>query len=330
MTDSPPDIPPETPPEAPPVTRLAPSPTGALHLGNARTFLINWAMARQRGWRVLMRIEDLDTPRTKGGADQQALEDCAWLGMDWDDGPVYQAEDLSPYHEALDQLKQTGDVYPCNASRKEIEAASAPNEGDHETRYPGMCRPPNGLIEGGDTDIAWRLLVPDGAVSWDDRFMGQQAIDVQATAGDFVVHTKAKLPAYQLAVVVDDDRQGVTEVVRADDLVPSTGRQLWVYRLLGWSGRVPRHTHVPLVRGSDGRRLAKRHGDSRLSHYRALGVPAQRVIGLMACWCGVIDRPEPMTSQAFVEAFELERVPRESVIFTQEQDAWLLGDTDHA
>ena len=126
-----------------PTTRLAPSPTGALHLGNARTFLVNWALARQQGWRVLLRIEDLDGPRIKQGATQQAIEALTWLGIDWDDGPIYQSEDLRPYEQALHRLIEGGHAYPCRCTRSQILAASlsAPNKGDHELRYPGTCRP---------------------------------------------------------------------------------------------------------------------------------------------------------------------------------------------
>ena len=124
------------------ITRLAPSPTGALHLGNARTFLANWALARRRGWRIVLRIEDLDTPRVKVGAADEAIADLRWLGLDWDDGPVFQMHDLSPYEAALEALRRRGLVYPCVCTRRDIEAAqSAPHGDEHELRYPGTCRP---------------------------------------------------------------------------------------------------------------------------------------------------------------------------------------------
>ena len=330
-----------------PRTRLAPSPTGALHLGNARTFLINWALAKQRGQRVLLRIEDLDGPRIKRGADRLARDTLAWLGLDWDEGPLYQSSDLGddgPYHAALARLRRQGYIYPCDATRKEIEAArSAPHGDEHELRYPGLNRPAHLGGEGAsepamieavpllDEDAhAWRLVVPDGNVIFHDELHGEQAIDVQQQVGDFVVATKAGTPAYQLAVVVDDARQGVTHVVRGDDLLRSTARQVLLYRLLNL-GEPPAYCHVPLVIGEDGRRLAKRHGDTRLARYREAGVAADRVVGLLAAWCGVTPHrdaggePEPMPAEAFAERFALSRLPREPVVLTEEDERWLLG-----
>ena len=310
-------------------TRLAPSPTGALHLGNARTFLINWALARQRGWRILLRIEDLDGPRIKRGADQQAIQVLEWLGIDWDAGPFYQLADLSPYEAALQRLAETGATYPCLCTRSEIaEAQSAPH-GASEPRYPGTCRPERGLssepqVSSRESQACrcWRMIVPDRAVGFADEFAGKQSINVQQTVGDFVVGTKAGLPAYQLAVVVDDARQGVTHIVRGDDLLASTPRQLLLYEALDLHPR-PVYIHVPLVIGEDGRRLAKRHGDTRLTSYRERGVAAERIIGLLAQWCGLGPRRE-MNASEFAERFELDRLPRNAAVFCPRDEQWLL------
>ncbi|MEM1355331.1 MAG: glutamate--tRNA ligase family protein [Planctomycetota bacterium] len=313
------------------VTRLAPSPTGALHLGNALTFLTNWALARRLGWRIVLRIEDLDGPRIKQGSDGQAIDLLRWLGIDWDGGPTYQSADLAPYRQALESLAQRGLIYPSDATRSQIEAAlSAPHEGDHELRYPGINRPAGGgfgldadtppLLE--DDDTAWRLVVPDEAVCFVDQVLGERRVNVQRQVGDFVVATKAGLPAYQLAVVVDDARQGVTDVVRGSDLVDSTARQLLLYRHLV-IGPVPAYYHLPLVYGVDGLRLAKRHGDTRLVRYREQGIPAQRVVGLLAYWAGLVDRPEPMDALAFARLLEPDRLPSGSVTFTPEHEQWL-------
>jgi glutamyl-tRNA synthetase len=305
------------------VTRLAPSPTGALHLGNARTFIVNWAIARQRGWRVIMRIEDLDGPRVKPGADRLALDDLTWLGLDWDGDPVYQLHDLSPYAAALERLWHSEKSYICTCTRKEIEAAqSAPHGDEHELRYPGTCRVSARTLPA-DAAYAVRVLAPRQPMVFDDQLQGPQSIDVDAQVGDFVIATKAGLPAYQLAVVMDDARQGVTDVVRGDDLLASTGRQLWLYELLGL-GPVPRYWHLPLVLGPDGRRLAKRHGDTRLATYRDAGAKPQRVIGLLAFWSGVSDDRKPMTAAAFRDAFDVARMPLEPIIFTEEDHQWLL------
>ena len=310
------------------VTRLAPSPTGALHLGNARTFLVNWALARRRGWRVLLRIEDLDTPRVKTGAIDATVDILAWLGLDWDGPILTQSHDLEPYRDAMRRLCAAGLIYSCPMTRREIEAAAgAPNEGERETRFPPELRPRTRPRTFEDEGTSWRLVVEPGEVAIDDRFHGAVRLDPSRTVGDFPVWTKRGTPAYQLAVVVDDQRQGVTEVVRGDDLLDSAGRQTLVRRSLGLE-RGPEWTHLPLVRGEDGRRLAKRHGDTRLTTYRENGVAAERVIGLLAYWSGVgggVWPPEPMSAAAFREAFELSMLPRRDVVYHEEAERWLCS-----
>ncbi|MEM9185872.1 MAG: tRNA glutamyl-Q(34) synthetase GluQRS [Planctomycetota bacterium] len=314
----------------PPTTRLAPSPTGALHLGNARTFLVNWALARQRGWRVLLRIEDLDGPRIKAGAVDQAIRTLRWLGLDWDAGPVHQSHDLQPYQAALQALAQAGKAYPCRCTRAEIAAAaalSAPHADAHDVRYSGACRPrrtaPIDFQQTAGVRAAWRVRTPDAAVRFVDGFRGEVSHNVQQSVGDFVVATKAGLPSYQLAVVVDDARQGVTHVVRGDDLLTSTPRQLLLYDRLGL-GDPPGYFHLPMVLGEDGRRLAKRHGDTRVDYYRRRGISPQRVLGLLAEWSGLGPR-QPMTASEFCRQFELGRAPADPSVFKPEDDAWLLA-----
>jgi glutamyl-tRNA synthetase len=345
---------------SPPTTRLAPSPTGAMHLGNARSFLINWALAKQQSQRIVLRIEDIDSPRVKDDADRQTIEILNWLGMDWDAGPTYQLGDLAPYQAALAKLQAAGVVYPCTCSRREILAAqSAPHGDEHELRYPGTCRlnkndatPPPGLVgddtadrnalegdaecaperaaectPGGTPDspptaAAWRVIVPDEAVSFADEFCGPQSFNIQEQVGDFIVARKDGLPAYQLAVVVDDARQGVSHVVRGDDLLRSTARQVLLYKLLDL-GLPPHYLHLPLVLGPDGRRLAKRHGDSRISTYRKSGCPPHRIIGLLAFWSGVIDQREPISADQFADKFQLEKLSHKPVTMTDADEAFL-------
>lgn len=318
-----------------PITRLAPSPTGALHLGNARTFLINWAIARQNGWRILMRIEDLDGPRIKADAAASAIDILRWLGIDWDGEPTYQRLDLSAYHHALLTLHRKQLIYPCQCTRKEIEQAqSAPHAEDYELRYPGTCRPtanplPSAsaleqLFSTNSQSTAWRLRVPNESLCFTDQLHGRQTVNVQMQVGDFIVATKAGLPAYQLAVVVDDARQGVTDVIRGDDLLGSTARQLWLYRLLELAP-LPRYTHLPLVLGQDGKRLAKRHGDTRITTYREQGVCPERIVGLLAYWSGVTHKRKPMAASEFVQTFDLAKLSRQPVTFTMEDEAWLTG-----
>lgn len=314
-----------TPPPTRELTRLAPSPTGALHLGNARTFLVNWALARQRGWTILLRIEDLDTPRVKPGAIEDTIDTLRWLGLDWDEGPLTQLDDLSPYRDAMRALAARSLVYPCELTRSEIDAAaSAPHAGEHEQRFAPELRPPTRPTSFDDEATNWRLAVEPGAVRFDDAFAGPQSIDPAATVGDFVVWTRRSQPAYQLAVVVDDARQGVTQVVRGDDLLDSAARQTLLYDALALTPR-PAYTHLPLVRGADGRRLAKRHGDTRLTTYRSRAVTPERVIALLARWSGVAGAPPAMTAREFRDAFDLRTMPRSDVTYTQEDERWLLA-----
>lgn len=310
-----------------PRTRLAPSPTGALHLGNARTFLVNWALALRQDWQVVLRIEDLDGPRIKPGADAEAIEILRWLGLDWNEGPYYQRYDLARYEEALARLAAQGDIYPCRCTRREIEAASlsAPHGDEHELRYPGTCRPkdaaPIDFKRYRGTGCAWRLRVRAGLTRFTDCFAGSHSHDVCATSGDFLVATKEGLPSYQLAVVLDDARQEINRVVRGDDLLSSTHRQDLLRERLGLVA-APEFYHLPLVVGSDGRRLAKRHGDTRVANYRAQGVSAERVVALLARWCG-LGPQDKCSAKEFAELFQIERVPRHPIVMTPADDDWL-------
>lgn len=305
------------------VTRLAPSPTGALHLGNARTFLVNWALARQNGWKIVLRIEDLDGPRIKSEARDGILRTLEWLGIDWDEGPVVQSDDLAPYRAAMEALAAGGKAFPCALTRGQIAAAlSAPQEGVHELRYDPSLRPREWERNLDGDDRNWRLITDAAAVNFTDIFKGSQSISVSRVVGDFIVWTKRGVPAYQLAVVVDDHRQGVTHVVRGDDLLDSAARQLLVYRALGLEPE-PAYCHLPLVVGPDGKRLAKRHGDSRVGAFRERGVPPGAVLGLLARWCGV--PAERLSSREFARQFRLESMPRDPIVFRAEDEAALLS-----
>lgn len=293
------------------VGRLAPSPTGALHLGNARTFLLAWLSVRSQRGTLLLRIEDIDGPRIKMGAAQQTSEDLRWLGLDWDGEVVVQSQRSALYRTAAQQLVATGKAYPCVCTRSEIElAASAPHEtGDDGPVYPGTCRGRfHDLAEAraaSGRDAALRFRVDVAAVPFDDRCAGPQPGRV---AGDFVVQKRDGGPAYQLAVVVDDAAQGVTEVLRADDLLPSTPRQLLLYRALGLTP--PHFVHVPLVVGGDGLRLAKRHGDTSLRHFRECGVGPERLVGYLAFSCGLRPRGVECSPADLLRDFDLARLPR--------------------
>ncbi len=308
------------------VSRLAPSPTGALHLGNARTFLVNSALARNHDWTLLMRLEDLDGPRNKPGAGEESLDVLAWLGIDFDGALLRQSEDLEPYRSAMRRLVADRRVYSCDLTRRDIaQAASAPHRGDQEPHYPAAWRPTEADRYRFDrTDTNYRFLVDPVSITIRDEVLGASVHRPHEEIGDFVIWTKGGAPAYQLAVVVDDARQSVTDVVRGEDLLPSAARQELLYAALGVSP--PRWWHLPLVVGPDGRRLAKRHGDTRVAAYRQSGVPASRIVGLIAWWCGSVGRREEMSAEEFRAALDLSRLPRDPVTFTQDDHRWLLGN----
>jgi glutamyl-tRNA synthetase len=300
------------------VGRLAPSPTGAQHVGNARTYLIAWLSARSRGGSVRLRIEDIDGPRIKPGAAEQAIEDLVWLGLDFDGDVMVQSARLPVYEAALARLRAAERVYPCTCTRGDIErAASAPHL-DHEGPvYPGTCAARRAADAAGlERPYCWRFRLPGAIPSFDDLFRGPCTIDLKEAGGDFVVWKSAATPAYQLSVVVDDAEQGVTEVIRGDDLVSSTPRQLLLYEALGLAP--PRFAHVPLVVGPDGRRLAKRHGDTRLSALRQAGVRREMLLGLLAWSCGWIDAARPITAGELLPLFRLEAIPRGPFVLTPE------------
>lgn len=318
------------------ITRLAPSPTGALHLGNARTFLANWALARQRGWQITLRIEDLDTPRVKPGVIDLTIDLLRWLGIDWDSGPFIQSHDPAPHIAAMQALAAQGLVYPSDLTRAQIEqAASAPQEGAHDTAFPASLRPDARPATFTDAASSWRFMVNPGPTTFIDAFAGPRSFDVSRIVGDFVIWTKRDAarpakpgqPAYQLAVVVDDARQRVTDIVRGDDLLDSAARQLLLYRALHLTPE-PTYWHLPLVLGEDGKRLAKRHGDTRLDTYRALGVTPDRVVGLVAHWSGLQPAPRPMPAPEFRDRFNLSMMPLSPARFTTEHHQWLLTKDD--
>jgi glutamyl-tRNA synthetase len=302
---------------SPVVGRLAPSPTGAQHVGNARTYLIAWLSARSQNGRIVLRFEDIDSPRVKAGAAEEACADLRWLGLDWDAGPIVQTERLSLYQAALERLKAQELVYPCTCTRTDIErAASAPHAEHEGPIYPGTCahRRAADAAALGDQSYSWRLRVGAETITYEDGFRGPVALNLHEIGGDFVVWKSADTPAYQLAVVVDDAAQSVTEVIRGDDLIPSTPRQLVLYRALGLTP--PRFAHVPLVVGPDGRRLAKRHGDTRLSTLRAAGVSVERLLGLLAWSCGWLDRIEPIALGDLGGRFRLASIPSQPFVLT--------------
>jgi glutamyl-tRNA synthetase len=300
--------------DGPPVGRLAPSPTGLLHLGHARSFLLAWWHVRARGGTMRMRMEDLDAPRVRPGMIEAALRDLEWLGLDWDGAVELQSAGLEPIRAAASDLLERGLAYPCVCTRGELRAASAPHAGEGELRYPGTCRGRFDSLEVAERRTGRaagvRFRVPPGPVEIRDGIAVALSIDVETEVGDFLIGRRDGTPAYQLAVVVDDARQGVTEVLRGDDLLPSTARQWHLQRALGLPH--PDWFHVPLVVDADGRRLAKRADDLSLSELRETGVDARAVVVWAARSAG-LEVPDRARAADIVPIFDLAELPREPV-----------------
>ena len=323
------------------VGRLAPSPTGALHLGNVRTFMIAWLRARSQGGKVIMRMEDLDHPKDKPGAAAQAVEDLRWLGFDWDEEYV-QSERKAIYRQALEALRsQTIEqseqsnnrtiprVYPCVCSRRDVEAAqSAPHAGE-QLYYSGTCRGRfanwreaqaflDGTSDSRSSSVSrmpcWRFKVSENTIiSFDDAFSGHYEQDVSRTLGDFPLARDEFGAGYTLACTVDDLLMGVTEVVRGDDLLAATPAQILLTRALSKAidgCRLPSYCHVPLVVGRDGKRLAKRHGDTRIATFREAGKSPEEILGFLAASCGWAEKGERVSLCDLLTRFDLGTIPR--------------------
>jgi len=294
--------------------RFAPSPTGALHLGNLRTALIAWLFARSAGARFTLRVEDLDPQRSRPEHERAQLADLRALGIDWDCEAPRQSQRTQRYRDAIAQLQRDGRVYPCWCTRAEIRAAaSAPHGPLPEGAYPGTCRDLTAAQRAqrereADRAPALRLDARGEVERFEDGVLGSAGGPVD----DIVLQRSDATPAYNLAVIVDDADQGVAEVVRGDDLLETTPRQLLIARLLGLTA--PRYAHVPLVLGPDGERLAKRHGAITLSRLAARGDRPESARAWMARSLGLAEEGEEPSAPELVERFDRHRLPREATV----------------
>jgi glutamyl-tRNA synthetase len=281
-------------PDSPPRSyrgRLAPSPTGLLHVGHARTFSIAAQRARNHHGTLILRNEDLDPQRSRPEFAQAMIEDLHWLGLRWTEGPdcggphgpYAQSERRAHYLAAWRRLRDTGFIYPCTCSRKDLaQAPTAPNDSDDEPIYPGRCRHCTDAAQfPGPAGVNWRFRVPDAEeITFTDMNLGPTRYIAGQHFGDFLVWRRDDVPAYQLAVVVDDQSMHITEVVRGADLLKSTARQLLLIRALAYS--TPDYFHCNLVRSPSGVRLAKRHDALSIRHLRENGVQPEQILAQFA------------------------------------------------
>ena len=291
--------------------RFAPSPSGRMHLGNLWSCLLAWLAARSQGGRMVLRLEDLDPDRCTRDWCDQVMRDLEWLGLSWDNQPVYQSRRTEAYRDAFAQLEERGLIYPCYCTRAERLAASAPHRSDGVVIYDGRCRrlSPQERSELSRTRRpAWRVEAPEETVSFTDRIQGPFSQNLARECGDFILRRSDGVYAYQLAVVVDDAAMGVTQVVRGSDLLDSTPRQLWLQEALGLPH--PEYGHVPLLLALDGRRLAKRDRDQELGELQSR-YTAPELVGRLAHLAGLIPEPAPVTPAELVSLFSWEKLPKE-------------------
>ena len=310
--------------------RFAPSPSGRMHLGNAWTALLAWLDIRKMNGAMVLRIEDLDPDRSRPEYAAGLIEDLRWLGLDWDEGPdsggpfgpYCQSGRTALYQTVFDKLNRAGLVYPCFCSRAELRsAASAPHAGETEVPYNGRCTALDPAVakkfRQQGRRPSYRLRVDDARVEYVDAVYGAQSQELRQACGDFVIRRSDGVFAYQLAVVADDAAMQINRILRGADLLASTPRQIYLWRLLGEES--PTFLHAPLLVGSDGARLSKRHGSLAIAALREAGVSAEKIVGRLAAWAGLIDYPDAVRPQELIRRFDAARLPREPI---RADDPW--------
>ena len=305
-------------------TRFAPSPTGYLHVGGARTALFSWAFARRHGGTFVLRIEDTDTERSTAASTQAILDAMTWLGLDYDEGPFYQMQRLERYREVCDQLVHAGNAYHCYASKQELDEMREQQRARGEKpRYDGRWRPENavGRVPPPGVQPIVRFRNPDdGVVVWDDLVKGEISF-ANAELDDLVILRADGVPTYNFGVVVDDLDMAMTHVIRGDDHVNNTPRQINIYRALG--AEVPRFGHVPMILGQDGERLSKRHGAVSVMQYLEEGYLPEAFCNYFARLGWSHGDEEVFSMDQFVEWFDLAHISRSPARFDPEKLRWI-------
>jgi nondiscriminating glutamyl-tRNA synthetase len=316
--------------------RFAPSPTGELHVGNARTALFNWIFARHCGGRFVLRIEDTDRLRTTRAFEESLLEDLRWLGIDWDEGPVVggpfgpyrQAERLDLYRDCLGRLIAGGQVYPCYCSEAELDAQRvALAASGRMPRYTGCCRDLSDAqrrrLEAEGRPPVWRFRVEPGPIVFDDLVRGAMAFQGEGI-GDFILMRSNGMPSYNFAVVIDDHAMQISHVIRGEDHLSNTASQLLLYRALGF--RPPRFAHHALILGADHAKLSKRHGSISVGEFRRRGILPEVLLNALALLgSSVAGGREVLSAEQIIAAFSPKRIGKSGAIFDEEKLRWLNG-----
>ena len=296
------------------VGRFAPTPSGRMHLGNVFAALLAWLSVRSKDGSMVLRMEDLDTQRTKAEYAQQLREDLLWLGLTWDVETSPQSQNSHIYDQYFDVLEQKGLLYPCYCTRSQLHNVNAPHLSDGTYVYAGTCRD---LTEAQRAAFqrqpAWRVRVPDRQWQLTDFVQGEYRENLLTDCGDFVVRRADGVYVYQLAVTVDDGLAGVTEVVRGMDLLSSAPRQMYLQELFGFNH--PTYAHVPMLLAPDGRRLSKRDGDMDLGALRQRMTP-EELIGILAASAGLLEKPEAISAKELAKEFSWDKVKKEDICLT--------------
>jgi glutamyl-tRNA synthetase len=316
-------------PDAPRV-RFAPSPTGYLHVGGARTALFNWLYSRKEGGTFVLRIEDTDRERSSDEMTEAILESLRWLGLDWDEGPYHQADGFARHRDDVRRIVESGQAYPCFCSPEELQArreAAEAQAGPGGYRYDRRCdrvtASEAAARVGAGEPHTIRFHVPDGVTEWDDAVHGLTRFR-NAEIDDFIILRSDGTPTYNLAVVSDDVQMRIGLVIRGDDHLSNTPKQILLYRAL--DAAEPRFAHVPMILGADGRRLSKRHGATAVAEYRSMGILPQALTNFLALlgW-NPGDDQEIMLEHELIARFSLERINKKSAVFDPEKLEWMNG-----
>ena len=307
------------------VGRFAPTPSGDVHMGNAFCYLLAWLSAKQQGGRIVLRIEDVDTPRVVAGKVRQTMEDLRWLGLDWDTGPeddtpssdFFQSARTEIYNGIFEKLKNSDEVFPCFCSRADLLNASAPHAEDGHSIYPGTCArltEAQRLEKAALRRPAWRIRTPDEVFAFEDALQGKVSMNLKREYGDFPIRRADGIYCYQFAVAVDDALMGVNEVVRSRDLLLSTPQQLFIFDKLGI--RPPKYVHIPMILNSDGTRMAKRGCSTAIAALKDRYTP-QEILGRLAYLAGQQDDLSPVSLDELIKGFSWDKVPKDDILLPE-------------